>query len=475
VRVRRALSALGVAAMAGTTFVVAAGGPSIAATTYDVINGTANATPVHIIAGSDAFTNFRTGAIDNSYPLAHSHIDGAPASEAAATFADTGPLVQTGVGTANPMLPAGVQVNQVQYATAHYPPGTTTPATFGSAGGPYASADATATAAHATATLASAAAPALPVTPPAAPASANQSSLNQDALRAVLTAWRRAWLNDREAAMYPMPRASAAQPDGTDGDTGLSSVSLDAGGLTTIGESRVLNANFANGLISISGLRVAASITNDGTPKHSITVKIAEAAVGGIPVTISTDGVSIATTALPGIAPVRDQAVAALNSALAAAGVSISLVNPTITTTAGQETIDAFGVRIQFDQPPSGPGVPSQHVTIVLGEAFVDALAVPGEALDTSDESTTDTGGGFIDTTDNGGSDLFGVLGDTTSSGGVVSTPRGRGTSPNVAGGSLVSTVRKKPTDLVLLYFLWQSTLIGTLFSLWWRRQELLA
>src|SRR5262249_4687441 len=162
--------------------------------------------------------NFSTGAVDNRYPLAHSHLDGAPAAQADATFADTGPLGQTVVGTyngPNPVngAPPPVPINQPQYVSVRYPPGTSAPQTFGSAGGPFASADASATAAHASATLASA----------AAPTGTSMSAAQRESLRAALNAWRAAWLNSREAKLYPATSVTDAPPDGTDVDTGISS------------------------------------------------------------------------------------------------------------------------------------------------------------------------------------------------------------------------------------------------------------
>ena len=39
---------------------------------------TVNASSIHVIGNSNAFPNFRTGAVDNSYAYAHAHVDGSP-------------------------------------------------------------------------------------------------------------------------------------------------------------------------------------------------------------------------------------------------------------------------------------------------------------------------------------------------------------------------------------------------------------
>jgi hypothetical protein len=61
---------------------------------FFVINGTVNAASDHEILGSSAFPNFTTGAVDNYYSMAHSHVDNSPFAEGTASPADTGPTWQ---------------------------------------------------------------------------------------------------------------------------------------------------------------------------------------------------------------------------------------------------------------------------------------------------------------------------------------------------------------------------------------------
>src|SRR3954451_23107038 len=74
-----------------------------------VINGTVNAASDHEIIGSSAFPNFTTGAVDNYYAMAHSHVDNSPFAEGTASPADTGPIGQTA---------AAGNTQQPQYADA---------------------------------------------------------------------------------------------------------------------------------------------------------------------------------------------------------------------------------------------------------------------------------------------------------------------------------------------------------------------
>ena len=99
---------------------------------FFVINGTVNAASDHEIVGSSAFPNFTTGAVDNYYAMAHSHVDNSPFAEGTASPADTGPIGQTA---------AASNFQQPQYADARWP-GDPGKSTYGNQGGPYAVAEA---------------------------------------------------------------------------------------------------------------------------------------------------------------------------------------------------------------------------------------------------------------------------------------------------------------------------------------------
>ena len=152
--VRRARVAAVLGALALLGGVATAFAPTArAAQTFSAVNGTTSGAAVHLLAGSNAFPNFRTGAIDNRYPLAAARVDSSPSAQGTASVLDTGPLGQTAVATFNsgppqppapvpplpPPPPGGPQLSQPQYAVANFPPGSDKPVTVGNPGGPYTS------------------------------------------------------------------------------------------------------------------------------------------------------------------------------------------------------------------------------------------------------------------------------------------------------------------------------------------------
>ena len=194
--------------------VVCALGPSVGAQTtsvptYSSYGADAGGTGVHSLAASNAFPNFRTGAVDNSYPLATSHLD-LSATQATASVADSGPLGATAAGQAN-----GAQ--QPQYATASYPGHDKASLTQG---GSVAEAQATSTSAHSRGSVA--------------------------------------------AATSNGPAAVEKKDDGaqTSSDYGESGVAItpDTGEVVATGDGRVDRATFAGGVFAVSGAHVTAQV-----------------------------------------------------------------------------------------------------------------------------------------------------------------------------------------------------------------------
>ena len=105
--------------------------PSSPGDSFFVLNGTVNAASDHEILGTSAFPNFTTGAVDNYYSMAHSHVDNSPFAEGTASPADTGPIGQTA---------AAGQFQQPQYADARWPGSDSGTAAYGTKGQPYAEA-----------------------------------------------------------------------------------------------------------------------------------------------------------------------------------------------------------------------------------------------------------------------------------------------------------------------------------------------
>jgi hypothetical protein len=332
------------------------------------------------------------------------------------------------------------------------------------------------------------------------------------ALRTALVDWRARFLTADDARRYAMPAADT--PDGVAGDTARSESRLDGSTLVLDGTSSVGRLVLGGGALVLHNVNVRAIVTNDGTPKKTVTVNVGAAEVGGTPVTIGADGVSVNGQAVAGVAGAGAQASAALNQALGQAGVEVRSLAPSLQQTDHQLTLDAVGVLIRLAPASPAPGVPAQFTALAVGEVFADSLAVPGDAGGQLDDGLPgdiggDTGslpsppsdagatGGPADLSravgpgavaaagpafaSDAGSFGNGSSGSSGGSGvGASSSALGSGGSPTSAGRSsrLASPAvsrrllgRHKPTSLLLLYLIWQSLVIGTAASLYlWRK-----
>jgi len=363
--------------------------PKSPAAHFFVINGTVNAASAHEIAGSSAFPNFATGAVDNYYALAHSHVDNSPSAEGRASPADSGPIGQTA---------AAGHFQQPQYADARWP-GDSGKATYGSQGGPYAVAEASEYHATAEASLASNG-----LSGPSGSSTMAVPKGFDGQLRLALAEWEAKWqglLSPKKPAdtvttpkpptvttpkppavttpktptvttpsaptvttptatlggpkttppvtapppavpppTLPSPgtkaqsRSLAAASPSADGASLLASSTLatldpKTNTLVTSGESSLGRVSLGGGQIVIKGIHVSASIANDGSPTYKVAVSVAAASIGGVPVTIDQDGVHVAGqgNGLP-----YQQASDALNGALKQAGIQLFLVAPEVTT-----------------------------------------------------------------------------------------------------------------------------------------------
>ena len=161
-----------------------------------------------------------------------------------------------------------------------------------------------------------------------------------------------------------------------------------------------------------------------------------------------------------------------------------------------------------FTQPVSQSGVPAQYAEHILGEVFLDSLAVPAgpaPSLDllnllnlnpssclgglhsgrkkTTGGRASKVGGGSsaagpassISSSSIGGSSPSSSAssqpGSSWTGSGSQSTSGSPGNAVQTSSTGLVSALRKKPLWLLLAYLLWQAIVIGTGASLWkWRR-----
>jgi hypothetical protein len=454
---------------------------------FSVINGTVNAASDHEILASSAFPNYTTGAVDNYYSMAHSHLDNSPFAEGTASPADTGPVGQTA---------AAGNFQQSQYADARWPGGPDQ-ATYGSNGAPYADA-----AASDYLALANAAEPSNGLTGPALPVPKGFDS----ALQQALAQWKSKWpsvLGKPPSTTIPvtktpttpktptvttpnapvpttaiptvttplggitapqatvpssggtgLPRSmssastskssSSAKPkDGeslltsstqaalvpvTDGAKGIPEIDttpttttqtettetdpakLKPYSLVMRGESSLGHVSIGGGQIEISGIHVKAAIANDGTsmtPPYEASVSVAEATIGGVPVTIDQDGVHVSGQK-QGV-PYK-QISDSLNTALKQAGIQLFLVSPQVTTTSAcgpsptstdSGSTSTTTTTTSTDQsnpasqcgtcPPSGTdtGTTSTSTTTTTASTSTDQSTPPPSSCDQSGASTS--------------------------------------------------------------------------------------
>ena len=400
--------------------VVCAVGPSVQAQTsapqYSSYGADGGGTGVHALAGSNAFPNFRTGAVDNSYPLATTHLDVA-ATQATASVADTGPLGATGAGQAN-----GAQ--QPQYATASYPGPEKASL---SQGGSVAEAQATPTSAHSRGAA--------------------------------------------EAATSSGGGAVEKPDDGaqTSGDYGESSgaIATDTGEVTSSGDGRVDRASFAGGVFVVSGAHVTAQVRiAGGVATPSYTVDAGNMTVNGTAVKVTDKGVEAANPS--GNDALQQVVNGQLNEALKNAGLEVFLTAPDVAAEGASGHVAVSGLHVRYRQPNPNPSVPTQSAEYVLGEARAFAFVVPAESATPVSATAGSTG------TSTGGTTA--AVPSARPATPPATAPAGEtaAAAPSTSASSPIALVRRKPTYLLWLYLIWQALVLGTGGALlWWRRAEL--
>jgi hypothetical protein len=152
-------------------------------------------------------------------------------------------------------------------------------------------------------------------------------------------------------------------------------------------------------------------------------------------------------------------------------------------------TVSATGLHVLFAPPARQAGVPAQHAEYVLGEVFLDSLAVPAAPLTDLDLSSSllsssCPGGGQSSGTASGASSLGAgggsSAGGATASGSLSSDASAFGSASQPTSGSSGNSLPaafaealRKPLWLLLAYVVWQALVIGTGVSLWnWRRGD---
>jgi hypothetical protein len=168
------------------------------------------------------------------------------------------------------------------------------------------------------------------------------------------------------------------------------------------------------------------------------------------------------------------------------------------TSSSGEETVTATGLHVVFTQPVGQSGVPAQYAEHILGEVFLDSLAVPAGPVpkldlnlnfssSSSSSSSSSCLGGHSRRAGTSGLAAAGggsPTGGSASSGSLSSlsplSPSASGfTSGSSANGGglptslaeVASLLRSKPVWLLLAYLVWQTLAVITGVSLWnWRR-----
>ncbi len=392
------------------------------------------ATGVHVIAYTDAFPNFSTGALDNHYPLAKVRQDGSPLSDATATYSDIGPAGQTVTACSDPTQCANRP--SVPYANAHYPGGKSKDHVDSCSASAAASAQANAcpTAGH-----------------PVSYADTKASELSADA-----------------AGYYA---GGGSQP--FSGATGEShTIVKDDGSLILTAHSAVLNASFAGGQIQISKVDVTTVVDGAGAAATADAhVTVGEVLINGQPTNITDQGVTVQQNRVVSCAS-APAPPPGLGSSAAPACVpqvetdtfKVFTVAPKKTVSGNHATISASGLHVLVSQPSSVPGAPQQRVEYVFGEAYADAqltgqTAAAGSAAGDTSMSGTDSGYGDLG---NGGLDSS-TAGDV-GAGAPLATA-----APAAQHVAAVMAANRRP--LALLFLAWECLMLAAASAWVWSRR----
>jgi hypothetical protein len=440
---------------------------------YDVVNSTVNAGAVYVVYFTGQFPNFDPGVVGSMFPLAHIRMDNSPASEAKATPADTGQAggtVTSAYNTTPPPPPAPQTIAQPQYVNSRYPPGDSKPVTFGSQPGPYGSATTGLTGATASASGINT------TVPPGGSTSSSSRSGRASAFNLAMSQWRAKFMTPSAASRYPAAAADPASPDGTDGDISSSSAIIDpAKGLVATGDARVHHASLGMGAVSLHEVHTAVSIVNNGTPQVSVTTTVAEALIGGVPVSIGAQGVTVGPQVVP-----TDQVQTAsqqLNDVLGKGGITVSAIAPQVKNSANEASVTATAISVTEDQP----GPPEQLIRYNLGNIYADDLAVPSApvvAVDLAppplDNPTSGTTLAPTQTTYVPGTPGTPAIPASPITGGTEnsSPPPSTAQLPPRPSTPTAAATHPKPTWLLVAYLLWQALIIGALASIWWWRSS---
>ncbi len=393
------------------------------------------ATGVHVIAYTDAFPNFSSGAVDNHYPLAKVRQDGSPLADATATYSDIGPAGQTVTACSGDPSQCANRPN-VPYANAHYPGGKSKDRVDSCSPSAAASGQANAcpTSAH-----------------PVSYADAKVSELSADA-----------------SGYYA---GGGTQPfSGAMGES--HSVVKDDGSLVLTSHSGVLSATFAGGQIQISKVDVTTVVNSaGGSTTADARVTVGEVLINGQPTNITDEGVTVqhnqvipcssAPAPPPGIP--GGSAAPACVPQVETDTFKVFTVAPKKTVSGGHATVSASGLHVLVIQPDAVPGAPQHRVEYVFGEAYGDGqltAQTAGSGSVAGDTSTSGADGGYGDL---GGTDASAFAGDA-GTGAPVATA-----APAAQHVAALMAANRRP--LALLFLAWECLLLAAASAWVWSRR----
>jgi hypothetical protein len=146
------------------------------------------------------------------------------------------------------------------------------------------------------------------------------------------------------------------------------------------------------GVLHLGAVSSEATATTDGTTaKASGRTVVSGASVLGIPVSIDENGITVNTNSVP----IPSQAVDTVNTALAGAGISVSLSKPHGTPVGSSVTFDAGVLALVWTMQPG------MIVSVEIGGAQVSATASKGFTFEPP-STTGGTSGGFTPGTTGG-------------------------------------------------------------------------
>ena len=193
--------------------------------------------------------------------------------------------------------------------------------------------------------------------------------------------------------------------------TSTSTASIKTGVAVAESVSRVSDIILGAGAIRIESVASTAKATSDGNAADAVGSTVVQGfTIGGVPVSVTTEGVSAAGQVVP--SPLG-QVIDPINAVLETLGATITLSKPIVTKEGGKAEVVAGGLIISFDNalvvgniPPevkaNFPIDPQGKLTLVFGQAAALADASPGfgEDLPTEDVAPvaeiTDTGTGDL-------------------------------------------------------------------------------